>query len=196
MKVWTWRSLALVAVALALPLFSQSAKATAVATFQCGFTLTPACAGTVATSGGATLTAASTAGLTVASEAPTPDAGLDFTLKFDTALGTVSLVGPDTLSGTITSFTGSNSGLLETINLLVDFSSLPADFAAYLGAPAGSGALTNIDLSVDGSALTADVNIVGATPEPASYLLMGTGMLLCAFFLRRNIGSASAVTLA
>jgi hypothetical protein len=31
-----------------------------------------------------------------------------------------------------------------------------------------------------------------ATPEPASYLLMGTGMLLCAFFLRRNMATSTA----
>jgi hypothetical protein len=30
------------------------------------------------------------------------------------------------------------------------------------------------------------------TPEPSSYLLMGTGMLICAFFLRRNMGTSAA----
>lgn len=31
------------------------------------------------------------------------------------------------------------------------------------------------------------------TPEPASYLLMGTGILLCAFFLRRNMGTSAGI---
>jgi len=45
---------------------------------------------------------------------------------------------------------------------------------------------------IDGGVATVNGFAPTITPEPASYLLMGTGILLCAFFLRRNIGTSSA----
>src|ERR1700722_10861018 len=88
MKKLNFRSLYWVALALALPLFSQSANATSIATFQCGngFPINVLCAGTGSATyrGKAPLTPGSTAGLNVVNEAPRPtEAGALFTLTFN-----------------------------------------------------------------------------------------------------------------
>jgi PEP-CTERM motif len=204
MKISAWRSLPLVAVAFALPLFSPSAKAD-VALFSC---VTPAtCNGTVTAtySSPSTLTAASTTGLTVLDNVgPPDDVNHTFILAFDTTAGTASLTetGPGSdgtiLSGIILApATGSQvkgplptSPATDTISMTVNWSALPADFGFT-----GTGGITNITITTGGStsgpAQFANASIIGATPEPASYLLMGTGMLLCAFFLRRNMGASA-----
>lgn len=204
MKIPVLRSAPLAAVALAFALFSPSAKAAPVS-FNC--VSAADCAGTVTAtySGPSTLTSASTSGLTVTNNSgPADDVTLKFTLKFDTTTGAVSIteIGGDgsTIIGTIiapaTGTTASSGGTtVDTLSMSVNFGTLPADFAAFLGASTGVGGITNIKITTGGSssgpAQSASVSIVGAAPEPASYLLMGTGLLLCAFFLRRGASSAS-----
>ena len=207
MKISVLRSAPLAAVALAFALFSPSAKAAPVS-FNC--VSAADCAGTVTAtySGASTLTSASTSGLTVTnSSGPADDVTLKFTLKFDTTTGTVSIteiggVDTSTIKGTIiapaTGTTASSGGItVDTLSMSVNFGTLPADFQTFLGASTGVGGITNIKITTSGSssgpAQSASVLIVGAAPEPASYLLMGTGLLLCAFFLRRGIGSSATV---
>jgi PEP-CTERM motif len=195
-----WRNFYWVALALALPLFSQSANATPI-NFTCGGPglITTACTGTVATTfSGATLTAASGSGITVINDlGPIDDLASLFTLAFSTSSGNVSVTekaGGDgsTLLGTIIGAVGISGGGQTLVALTVDFTSLPADFAAFLGTPTGAGAVTTIDVTASGVVTNAGVNIIGATPEPASLALMGTGIIFCARLLRRKKKNAEA----
>jgi len=209
MKILTWRSLPLVAVALALPLFSQSAKATEIQ-FACGIgAITPACNGSASTTiagDGTTVASSSSAGITVenvqgpAGGGVEQDLGSNFTLSWSYSnpgggSATLAETGNDhsTLTGNIVS--GVYNSTAHQTTLGVQFNSLPADFQNFLGTPTGVGGIFYIDLTTTGGVLTAEVNI-GPTPEPASYFLMGTGMLLCGLLLRRHLGATAATTTA
>jgi PEP-CTERM motif len=185
-----WRSLSLLALALALPLFSQSAKATPI-DFTCSSTAptltNPACTGTVTLSG----SNATGAGINVENDlGPVDDLTALFTLAFSTSSGNVSLTefagDGSTLLGTIMNAAIISGGGQTLVALTVDFTSLPADFAAFLGTPTGSGAVTTIDVTTSGAVTDAGVHIVNSTPEPASLALMGTGIVFCARLLRRK----------
>jgi hypothetical protein len=197
-KILVWRSLPLVAVALALPLFSQSAKATPI-DFTCSTsapTLTnPPCTGTVTLSGGV----ATGSGINVQNDLgptppppDTPDQGNLFTLAFTSSVGgnvTLTEISGDgsTLTGTVTGSSVLSGPVQTDVSLIVDFATLPSDFATFLGTPAGSGAATTIDVTTSGVVTNAGVNIMGATPEPASMLLYGTGIFLIGGILRRRL---------
>ena len=208
MNKLTWRSLSWLALALALPLFSQSAKATSI-DFTCSALPATPCNGTVsATYTGPptnqSLVSAKTSSITVFNDiGPLDDITKLFTLKFDTTAGTASLaeIGGDgsTLAGTIFSASGSKSIFFpdSTVNLLVAFTTIPADFAALLGSNVGAGAITDINIKTSGMGTDTQVNISPvSTPEPASLALMGTGILFCARLLRRKKKNTEAAVTA
>jgi hypothetical protein len=178
-------------MAIALPLFSQSAKATPQdVLFSCG-TGAPAvaCSGTVVPAG----SNASTAGITV-TNTQGPDFLKNFSLVFNTAALTASLtelgVGPGNdhsfLSGVITSFNvfDPNTGIGDVF-LNVTFNLMPSEFATFLGGGQIHPGTVEAHFRVSNGVVTSSFTDISATPEPASYLLMGTGMLLCAMVLRR-----------
>lgn len=212
MKILAWRSLPLVAVALALPLFSQSAKATDVL-FACSNGLgTPNCNGsatTILAGDGVTVTASSSPlGITVGNtQGPNPaappsevDQGSNFLLTWsytNPGGGTATLVEQgltqdgSTISGQIVSGTYNSTDQRTTLGVIFDV--LPPDFQSFLGSPTGTGGITYIEVATPGFGPVTNATVdIKQTPEPASYLLMGTGMLLCAFFLRRSWGASAA----
>ncbi|HET9366237.1 MAG TPA: hypothetical protein VFP71_14620, partial [Candidatus Angelobacter sp.] len=144
--------LPILAVAFVVPFFAQSAKATSV-DFLCGPLV---CNGSVtATFSGGTLLSASDlpGGITVINDSgPADDAGLFFTLLFDTSISGTNIAvteqGGDgsTLAGTIVGFSGAQFSGSETVDLQVLWTGMPADFAAFLGSPIGTGFVDNIIL--------------------------------------------------
>lgn len=172
-----------------LPMFAQSAHAGSL-DFFCTTTIGP-CGGVLnATFSGGVATTGTASGVTVLNDTG-PDFPNPFTLAFDIngASPNISLVEQlddgSTLTGTVLSATGSAFGSNVDLNLLVSWTGLPADFAAFLGAPAGVGFDTNIFIQ-DSVGQSIDVNIQ-PTPEPATLLLFGTGLLGLGGLVRRKL---------
>jgi hypothetical protein len=133
-----------------------------------------------------------TADITVKNDlGPTDDVNKFFHLSFNTATHVAKLEetgGPDTstLTGIIQTSTVSPTSVILTIA----FNSLPLDFQNFLGTPNGAGLITTVELGT--GAVQFATAVISPTPEPGSYLLMGTGMLLCGLVLRYRKGNSQA----
>jgi len=91
------------------------------------------------------------------------------------------------LQGTIIAILSGSQlgGGLDMLTLSVSFASLPADFAAFLGAPSGVAANANIFIQ-GGTGLDTVINIQ-STPEPATLWLFGSGLLGLGGLVRRKL---------
>ncbi len=191
MKINLRMLLPVIVALFVLPMFAQSARATGI-DFICG---APTCGGTFnVTFGGGTATSASASNVTVVNDAgPLDDVTKQFTMAFDTTAAspnfTLTEVGGDgtVLQGTIIAILSGSQlgGGLDMLTLSVSFASLPADFAAFLGAPSGVAANANIFIQ-GGTGLDTVINIQ-STPEPATLWLFGSGLLGLGGLVRRKL---------
>lgn len=162
---------------LVLALFSPSAKADTI-DFGCGGA--QQCTGTVLQSG----SNYSSTGIGVSASYDPTDS---FTLLFDTSNNTISIDengGPDQFVGTITNLSISSTGGFTTLDMGVDWNTVPSSLGNWGLTPFPSGSVVSI--SISGSALSVDIPI--ATPEPGVLVLLSAGMVALGLMLKRKAG--------
>lgn len=162
--------------------------------FFCSLGGSTACTGAVAHTG----TNFSTSGINVYNDSGPFTATVPFTLAFNTTSGSISIDGTGiyagmNLIGKIISFASSFGGTSTDFSLVADWPTLPTAVQTQLGTSTGMDSGFVIYLTSNGAAQSVDVLItprISPTPEPASMLLVGSGLLAIGGLLRRRCATA------
>jgi hypothetical protein len=185
--------LSVVVLGLALGAFVPEARATQL-DFGCN---SGTCSGNVTVTG--SNYSASGIGLTnTDATAPPSYSGSAWTLAFDTSTGAISLNNGSlgTLSGIIEGFSATNGSSSATLTLTVMWNSLPPAVQGFFGGEASATDLTSI-LYLGSTTTSGGANSVGITmfptPEPASLVLLGSGLLALGASLRKKLGSSGQI---
>lgn len=178
-------ALTVAAATIALVLGSASARADNV-DFFCSLGASSLCTGTVVQSGANY----STTGIQVFNDSGPYSASDPFTLVFNTATGAISITDADetsqTLIGDITTFAALTGNSTKSVSFVADWPTLPSAVQTKLGSPTGEDIGFVIYLSSNNKPTSIDVTIT-PTPEPASLLLLGSGLVGIGGFLRRKL---------
>jgi len=184
---FTFKWTAIVVVVLAsLLLTAPGVLAQTNVDFLCGLGSGSVCTGTVVQSG----SNFSTTGISVFNDSGPYSFAVPFTFAFDTATGLISISGTgiytgENLIGSILSSFSSSGGSTTGVFLVANWPTLPASVQTQLGSMTGMDSAFAIYLTTSGVAQSVDV-LITPTPEPASMLLVGTGLLAIGGFLRKR----------
>ena len=156
--------------------------------FSCSLGIHNHCTGTVVKSGANY----STTGISLFNDSGPYSATVPFTLTFNTATGAISIDGTgvdlgQNLIGTITSFSASSGKTTQDLSFTTFWPTLPLAVQTQLGTKMGTDSGFVISVLKTRRAESADV-LITPLPEPASLLLLGTGLLGLAGIVRRRIG--------
>jgi uncharacterized membrane protein len=185
--------LSIAVLGFALSVFVPEAQATQL-DFGCN---SGTCTGSVAVSGGDY----STSGIGVTNTdatAPPSYSGSAWSLVFDTTAKTISLTNGTlgTLSGFIEAFTVTPGNGDVTLALQVLWNKLPPAVVAFFGGETQALDLTQV-LYLGTKTTSGSANSVGLTmfpaPEPASLVLLGSGLLALGVSLRKKLGCSGQV---
>jgi PEP-CTERM motif len=164
--------------------------------FQCSLSPTSHCTGSVAASG----SNFSSTGIQVFNDSGPYNASVPFMLAWNTATGTISIDGTglyagQNLIGTILSFSAMSLGSTSNdYTFVVKWPTLPAMVQAQLGTLTGVDSGFAIALK-SGTSQSVDV-LITPTPEPASMLIFGTGLLAIGLVIRKRAAGKAAARLA